>query len=142
MLNVEAINKTIAAIENAHATRSIMGSYSTYARGETCGTAHCIGGWVVVANGLPHDMWEGRARYALGLIPLEAEELFGLQSHDIKTDNDIRTELARLIGSCVDGPMSAFDTLTHSMRKDIMLDVLETLRDTGKVDWLGSLKKF
>lgn len=134
-LNVEALDKVIAAIRAAEPYRLLMTEFSTdlttmQATDENeppleCNTAYCIMGWINI-------VYRGTSAYAaLGAIDDD-----GLFHTHVTLFEELR-ELFHMIS--LDHPgyhaVKDFDRLPPQLRKDIVLAVLLKFRATGVVDW-------
>ena len=150
-MNKEAINKTIAAIENCkHAEQICMGTF-THGMGSDamCDTAACIGGWMVVANysEAERKSWSNRT----GDVADRATDILGAyEDGDIAgqlffMDYVDRFALRTLVFSVLNrdpeytSVLSSFDELPADIRKQSMLNVLHILHDTGRVEWIEAI---
>ncbi len=139
MLNLDTINKTIAALEKAAPERFKMGRFL-----ESCGTVGCIAGWVTIATmttPIVNVDPERIAKKALGFEPVgdpRTEKLFFMDFDD-ETEVKIAYEIESS-GWFVS--LDSFDRcLSPAVRKQAAINVLTILRDTGEVDWLTAIRK-
>lgn len=86
--------------------------------GHSCGTAACIGGWAFVLS--------SKSKYSLedwlGLTEDQCSRLFHMTFAHYS-------------------PLTFDSLFSHSARIDVAIEVLEHLRDTGKVEWFTYIDK-
>lgn len=110
MPNTQNIQKLIDKIKSVSDDLVIMGGWGP---SDSCGTAHCIGGWAdVIKRNEKKCQTTGDW---LGINCEQTGNLFYLY--------------------CIDMELCEFDRYPAHIRKEAVLQVLTKLKDTGKVDW-------
>lgn len=133
---------------------------------DNCGTAACIAGWTTLAHFKTHKQWTDDDQFldsfdtephtaiefdifakvteVLALEPARASALFymndvdGLRFKKLLHKHGI-TMYDTFTVDEVSDPLAAFDHLPAKIRKMAAINVLERLKATGEVDWLGAI---
>jgi len=123
-LNRAAFDKGYAAIEKAKPERVIMRSFEV--DGGKCGTAYCIGGWMSHAN-RQKVLDEAASLLNPDMDPALGKKLDQLLYMKPVTNG---TPLG----------LHIFDDRPAANRKEIVLRVLDTFLETGRVKWRSIIR--
>lgn len=151
-MNIDAINKVIDLISSKEPERVLMGGYYSDPSAK-CGTAACIAGWTLMSQMAWADIQDMssfrkdiKAAEILDIdISLVRWQLFYMKympGEDTLKFIELGMNYQETNRACSSRTfvLDLFDSLPAPLRKQTAINVLTTLRDTGEVDWLGSLQ--